>query len=101
AVSVAHAEPHVVAVGINCTAPELITPLIEIAKGSTDRPVLVYPNSGETWDARRKVWVGTATPTDWAARAREWRAAGASGIGGCCRVRPADISAIRSALAAG
>ena len=101
AISAAHTEPHVVAVGINCTAPDLITPLIEIARRSTDRPILVYPNSGETWDAATRSWVGRPTPTDWAARAVEWRGAGAAGIGGCCRVRPADITSIRTALAAG
>lgn len=99
AIAVASVEPHVVAVGINCTAPEHITPLIRIARRATDRPILVYPNSGETWEPRTRSWIGRPTPTDWAARAAEWRAAGASGIGGCCRVRPADIAVIRAALA--
>ncbi|MDH3732559.1 MAG: homocysteine S-methyltransferase [Gemmatimonadota bacterium] len=98
AVAVCHEEPNIVAVGINCTDPRLVSALVQRARESTDLPVLVYPNSGEEWDAGSKTWIGAPTPTDWASRAREWREAGASGIGGCCRVGPADITSIRQAL---
>src|SRR5664279_2500910 len=43
--------PQVVAVGINCTAPALILPLLNELRPSTSKPIVVYPNSGETWDA--------------------------------------------------
>jgi homocysteine S-methyltransferase len=91
-------EPNVVAVGINCTDPRFVTNLIGIARETTDLPIFVYPNSGEEWDAATKTWTGTPTPTDWTARAREWADAGASGVGGCCRVTPSDIATIRGAL---
>ncbi|XP_056841810.1 homocysteine S-methyltransferase 2-like [Raphanus sativus] len=44
----------VVAVGINCTSPRFMEGLVlEIGK-VTSKPILVYPNSGERYDANRK-----------------------------------------------
>src|SRR5690606_35442948 len=42
--------PQVAAVGINCTAPRFIPDLITAMRGVTDKPILVYPNSGEEYD---------------------------------------------------
>jgi homocysteine S-methyltransferase len=89
----------VLAVGVNCTAPRFITPLIgELRRAVPDKAIVVYPNSGERYDARDHRWHGTVTPLDCAAAAREWRAAGATLIGGCCRMRPGHIAAMRAAL---
>jgi homocysteine S-methyltransferase len=90
----------VAAVGVNCTAPPHISSLLREGRRVTDRTFLVYPNSGETWDASRKVWSADPTPLDWGAAAREWYEAGAAGIGGCCRVAAADIARVRGALQA-
>ena len=95
AVGLCDAEPHVVAVGANCTDPGLTLSLIEAAGRATGKPILVYPNSGEAWDAEAKRWIGPANPVDWARSAAEWLAAGADGVGGCCRVGPSAIAAIR------
>ena len=59
-------EPRVVAVGVNCTAPELIPSLIGEARKGTDKPIFVYPNSGEVYDAGKKQWHSTpsSTPLD-------------------------------------
>ncbi|KAF8089428.1 hypothetical protein N665_0506s0034, partial [Sinapis alba] len=55
-IAIAEACEKVVAVGINCTSPRFIEGLVlEIAK-----PILVYPNSGERYDADRKEWVENA-----------------------------------------
>ncbi len=41
--------PRVLATGVNCTPPGLITALIgEVQKGAPQKAVVVYPNSGET-----------------------------------------------------
>lgn len=87
--------PQVAAVGINCTAPSLITPLIIEARfGHNDRkPTLVYPNSGETWDPAIRNWRGHADSTQFGLLAREWFRAGAQAVGGCCRTGPAHIAA--------
>ncbi len=85
---------HLAATGINCTPPDLISELLESA-AQTDLPLMVYPNSGETWVSKDHCWIGqgqTGFPI------AEWYAAGARLIGGCCRTRPDDISAIRKTL---
>ena len=43
-------QPQVVAVGVNCTAPRYLPALIEAARAVTGKPIVVYPNSGETYD---------------------------------------------------
>lgn len=84
----------VVAVGVNCTAPALVTSLIDGLATSSRKPVVVYPNSGETWDARSRTWIGSSDPPSFASMAREWREHGAALIGGCCRIGPEQIRAL-------
>ncbi len=79
------------AISINCTAPHLVANLVQELKKSTTKPILVYPNSGETYDAVTKTWHGSADGCTYGDFARQWKAAGAVGIGGCCRTTPADI----------
>ncbi len=46
------APEQVVAVGINCTQPRFVAALIRRGEGRQPaKPIFVYPNSGETWDA--------------------------------------------------
>jgi homocysteine S-methyltransferase len=97
AFAVAAGVDEIVAVGVNCCDPDEVTEAVEVAAKHSGKPVVVYPNSGEGWDAGRRAWVGT--PRFDAARAREWIAAGVRGIGGCCRVFPRDIAAISAAVA--
>lgn len=99
AVQLAEACPQVVAVGVNCTAPRYVEPLLEAAAARTSKPLLCYPNSGEQWDADRRCWLEGTGLTDFAEPARRWYAAGARLIGGCCRTTPADITAIARSLA--
>ena len=83
---------------VNCTAPQHIEGLIaRIAKTLPEMPILVYPNSGESFDAVSKTWSGTTTAEDWTASADKWRAAGARIVGGCCRTTPEHIGALRKA----
>ncbi len=90
--------PQVVAVGINCTAPHLIGPLIAEAKAATAKAIFVYPNSGELWDAENRRWYGSSNVAEFADQARGWYAAGAYAVGGCCRTTPAHIRAVREVL---
>jgi homocysteine S-methyltransferase len=94
AFAVAAGVPEVVAVGVNCCAPADVLPAITAVREMTGKPVIVYPNSGEEWDARRRAWTGQSGYSP--ALPRQWMAAGATIIGGCCRVRPADIARISS-----
>ncbi|GAA1177093.1 homocysteine S-methyltransferase [Pseudonocardia alaniniphila] len=84
--------PEIVAVGVNCCAPSDVPAAIAIAREVTGKPVIVYPNSGEGWDARRGEWTGKARFCG--QDARQWIAQGARVVGGCCRVGPADIAAL-------
>jgi homocysteine S-methyltransferase len=83
--------PQTVAIGINCTRPSLIVDLIAELRAATDKPILVYPNSGEDWNAQDRCWTGTSDPADFGRAASKWFAAGAQIIGGCCRTRPEHI----------
>ena len=86
----------IVAIGVNCTAPRYIAPLIEIARSRTAKPIVVYPNSGERYDATQMCWHGDSATVALADHAREWLRLGARMIGGCCRTTPADIRALRA-----
>jgi homocysteine S-methyltransferase len=88
----------ILSIGINCTQPDFITPLLRRMREQTSKPLIAYPNSGEAYDAAGKSWHGNAAAVPVAARALEWYRAGARLIGGCCRTRPADIHAIRQEL---
>jgi homocysteine S-methyltransferase len=80
------------AVGINCTKPELITELLRSAKSG--KPFIVYPNSGRVWDAKNKVWTGSAAAGFSNKLVNEWIEAGAQIIGGCCGIGASEIKAL-------
>ncbi len=96
-VAVVEKSPQVVAVGINCTAPEHIDALLASLCGKTSKPILVYPNSGQGWDAERKVWLPRSQQINWREAASRWRRAGAAGVGGCCQTSPETIREISRA----
>jgi homocysteine S-methyltransferase len=91
-------QDQVVAVGVNCTGVRHITPLIEQIGRATDKPVVVYPNSGEVYDAEAQGWSGDRATVDFGQLAAHWHDAGARLIGGCCRTRPDDIEAVARVL---
>jgi homocysteine S-methyltransferase len=82
----------VFAVGVNCIDPRDARDLVSLAVAASGKPAVVYPNSGETWDASARAWSGgSAFEAD---AVTEWIAAGARLVGGCCRVTPSDIAAL-------
>ncbi|WP_184545773.1 homocysteine S-methyltransferase [Mucilaginibacter sp. FT3.2] len=92
AVTLLNQSPQVVAIGVNCTAPQHIASLVQIAAEHTDKHILVYPNKGEVWDATTKCWLPAgAHNSHFAHDAQTWFSAGAKIIGGCCRTTPEDI----------
>jgi homocysteine S-methyltransferase len=88
--------PQIAAIGINCTSPKYVPSLIREAKKVTEKPILVYPNSGETYSAEKNDWNGDPVLDSFGENAREWYEAGARLIGGCCRTTPEDIRVIAS-----
>jgi homocysteine S-methyltransferase len=79
----------IIAVGVNCIDSVEAADLVATAAESSRKPAVVYPNSGESWDAAARSWAGTATfgPE----HAAVWVASGARLVGGCCRVGPGAI----------
>lgn len=84
----------VAAIGINCSAPEHIQSLILEIKKNSKKPIVVYPNSGEEYDAHSKTWHGNSSSETYSCSAKIWFNKGAQIIGGCCRTTPEDIKAI-------
>jgi homocysteine S-methyltransferase len=99
AFALAAGRPGVVAVGVNCCDPADAEAAVRLA-AATGTPAVVYPNSGERWDASACRWAGRAAlgPDRAPALAAAWRSAGARLIGGCCRVGPATVRALARTL---
>jgi homocysteine S-methyltransferase len=98
AFALAGSAPPVFAVGVNCCAPDDVAPAVSLAVEVTGKPAVAYPNSGEGWDAVARTWAGGSSYD--VGLAPGWIAAGASYVGGCCRVGPATIAALAAAVSA-
>lgn len=94
ALAAAASPAEVVAVGANCCPPREIARVLTAMPSAT--PAVVYPNSGEAWDAVSRSWHGDATATF--ADVDAWLDAGARLIGGCCRTTPTDIAGLARRL---
>lgn len=83
------------AVGVNCCPPRDVLPaLAAIAGAGLQTATIAYPNSGETWDATARRWVGEpGWREDQIAR---WSAI--DYLGGCCRVGPDQITTLAARL---
>ena len=98
AFALAAGRDEVIAVGVNCCDPAAADRAVPLAAAVTGKPVVVYPNSGEHWDAKSRRWQGDQAFAP--ARSTTWQSAGARLIGGCCRVGPSTIAAVAAALRA-
>ena len=90
----------VVAIGINCTKPEFVTPLLKKLSSKTALPLVVYPNAGRVWDGENMCWIGQGHDTLPTPIITEWVKAGAVLIGGCCGLGPDAIRQLDQDLAA-
>jgi len=97
-VALANRSPQIVAVGLNCTPPRFVVPLLRSAADVTHKPLLCYPNSGESWDTDQGCWIDGTGVTDFGPPTRLWLDAGARLIGGCCRTGPGDVRAIAKVM---
>ncbi len=93
-VKIAGHSSQVIAVGVNCTAPQLVEKLLVSAAGESEKYLVVYPNSGEKWNAESRSWIAATREAELGKLARRWYQAGARLIGGCCRTTPRDIHSI-------
>jgi homocysteine S-methyltransferase len=83
AVRLAAGSRRLVALGVNCTAPQYIDSLLERMREHTELPLLAYPNGVAPFPA---------------GAVAGWRERGAVGIGGCCGTGPRTIASIAAAL---
>lgn len=92
--------PKVMALGVNCTAPRYISSLVTALRQiAPSKAIVVYPNSGECYNATSHTWTGANTNAgDWVLLAEHWRQLGAKIIGGCCRTTPGDITRLARRL---
>ncbi|MEU6017552.1 homocysteine S-methyltransferase [Streptomyces sp. NPDC047515] len=96
AFALASGHDRVLAVGVNCCDPADADRSVRQAAEAAGKPVVVYPNSGERWDAGGRRWVGA--PTFDPGRVRAWQHAGARLVGGCCRVGPETVAELARQL---
>jgi len=88
------ASGQVIAMGVNCTAPALVVPLLDELRQATEKPLVVYPNSGRVWDAAGRCWLGEGEG-EFGERIAAWVEHGAGWIGGCCGTEPEHIAEVR------
>ncbi|MGG0824772.1 homocysteine S-methyltransferase [Paenibacillus turicensis] len=88
--------PQIAAIGMNCLPHSLVLPAVQALSSSTYKPIIVYPNSGETYDATTKTWHQAGQECSGLGHldAQAWYEAGANIIGGCCRTSPSHIEAL-------
>ncbi|WP_144502253.1 homocysteine S-methyltransferase [Bacillus thuringiensis] len=84
----------IVAIGINCAPVTVVTGAIQELRANTKKPIIVYPNSGETYNPETKTWRGHEQCNALDIQSDEWYRAGARLIGGCCRTTPYHIEKI-------
>jgi len=91
--------PNVVGMGFNCVPDDAALAALKTLRPLTDKCLVVYPNSGESWNAERREWEGGRVQGEGLrGKVGEWWGAGARMIGGCCRVGPGDIGVMGEAL---
>lgn len=90
--AVARVATAVTAVGLNCTAPRHVEPLLRSL--SVPLPFVVYPNHGAAWDAEHECWIGPTGGAEIPSLVPSWLTAGARLIGGCCGVGTDGIRAL-------
>jgi homocysteine S-methyltransferase len=86
----------IVATGMNCSPSSDIGAAVGLAAQVSGKPVVVYPNNGQVWDAGARTWRGA--PTFEPDQVGNWIDRGARLLGGCCQVGPAQIRALATMI---
>jgi homocysteine S-methyltransferase len=96
--AIADSSTAVVAVGVNCTPPAHVIPLLVRLRDRTDLPLVVYPNAGGIWEPGSRAWSASERDRFSPEEVRSWVDAGARLIGGCCGIGAQGIRGIADAL---
>lgn len=97
AAQIAASSPAIVAIGVNCVDPALVSAAIAEIRIVTDLPVVIYANGGGTWNADSGLWENAAADS-LVAFSADWIKQGATLIGGCCGTHAGDIRQLAAAL---
>jgi len=89
---------NLVAIGVNCLAPEHTPALCKLLRKHTDLPIVAYPNLGQCYDAQTKEWSSTEANKISPDLYRELGCFEPILLGGCCEVSSEDIQLISSTL---
>lgn len=85
--------PNLIGVGVNCTPPHLVTPILRrLSEYAPDIPLLAYPNHGGDWDVATRTWSKPTESVFGSEQIEQWILAGARYVGGCCGIGPAEIA---------
>jgi homocysteine S-methyltransferase len=85
---------NVTAIGVNCTAPIAIAPLVRAIRSATAKPIYACPNLGQQWEDRTHGLAGGGTEAAFLGQVRAWLELGVAHVGGCCGVGPPTIAAL-------
>jgi homocysteine S-methyltransferase len=86
-------------VGVNCTAPENVAPLVRTFRSVTTKPIAVCPNLGQHWESGRNGLAGGAPEAAFIGQVADWLDLGVTHIGGCCGVGPETIEKVAALVA--
>ncbi|MEQ9764542.1 homocysteine S-methyltransferase [Streptococcus jiangjianxini] len=93
--------PQIIALGVNCSSPEICEKVLSQLVGLTSLPLVAYPNSGEVYHGDTQTWHASDSVThEVAAYHKKWQEMfeQLTLVGGCCRTRPDDIKKLRDGL---
>lgn len=86
---------NVIAVGINCVSPELVSGLVSKIRAVSGLPAIAYPNRGGEWDSANGVWLNEV-PREFTSWLPEWIDSGVVWLGGCCGTDSTDIKKFKA-----
>jgi len=86
-----------IAIGMNCLDPTLITPLLMSVK-TENVDFITYPNGGGVWDAVKKCWDNTQKYQISVDDLNLWSKKGLKIVGGCCNTDATEILRFRNLI---
>jgi len=87
---------NITTIGLNCFSPLYVKEAYEILKNNTEKKIILYPNSGEIYNPKEKIWNGNKLYED--KMIKKWLSLSPDIIGGCCRVGYDEIKKMRKEI---
>ena len=87
---------NITTIGLNCFSPLYVEEAYEMLKNNTKKKIIIYPNSGEIYNPKEKIWTGKKLYKN--KMIKKWLSLSPDIIGGCCRVSYDDIKKMREEI---